>query len=81
MNDKKQIEEKAYYIRAYDKLRAENKAFKKQLDQARKQAVKEFAELIKSKMSEREYMGVKYKQGVFSDNEIDELAKELGVEV
>lgn len=49
--------------------------------QASKQAVKEFAEKLKSKMGELEYMGVKYKQGVFSDNEIDELAKELGVEI
>lgn len=42
---------------------------------AQKQAVKEFAEKLKERMGERDYMGVKYKQGVFSENDIDELLK------
>lgn len=41
-----------------------------------KQAIKEFAEKLKKRMGERDYMGVKYKQGVFSENDIDELLKE-----
>lgn len=40
------------------------------------QVVKEFAEKLKERMGERDYMGVKYKQGVFSENDIDELLKE-----
>lgn len=43
---------------------------------AQKQAVKEFVERLKEQMGERDYMGVKYKQGVFSENDIDELLKE-----
>jgi hypothetical protein len=44
-------------------------------------ALKQFAERLKEKMGVREYMGVKYKQGVFSENDIDETLKEfLGVE-
>lgn len=41
-----------------------------------KKAVKEFAEKLKEQMGERDYMGVKYKQGVFSENDIDQLLKE-----
>ena len=39
--------------------------------------LKQFAERLKEKMGVREYMGVKYKQGVFSDNDIDETLKEF----
>lgn len=46
------------------------------IDEQRKQAVKEFVERLKEQMGERDYMGVKYKQGVFSENDIDELLKE-----
>lgn len=44
-----------------------------------KEELKQFAERLKAKMSVREYMGVKYKQGVFSENEIDETLKEFGL--
>lgn len=38
----------------------------------KKQGVEEFADFIKSQMGmERDYMGIKYKQGVFSDLDID----------
>lgn len=39
--------------------------------------LQQFAERLKEKMSVREYMGVKYKQGVFSENDIDEALKEV----
>lgn len=42
-----------------------------------KEKLKQFAERLKEKMGVREYMGVKYKQGVFSENEIDETLKEF----
>lgn len=42
------------------------------------QGVKEFAEFIKSQMGmEREYMGIKYRQGVFSNYDIDEFIKQF----
>lgn len=46
------------------------------LEIEKKNAVEEFAEKLKERMGERDYMGVKYKQGVFSENDIDELLKE-----
>lgn len=46
------------------------------LNQAKKQAVKEFAEKLKSQMRDKEYMGVHYKQRLFSDNDIDDLLAE-----
>lgn len=49
---------------------------KAELKQYKVQAVKEFAERLKERMGERDYMGVKYKQGVFSENDIGELLKE-----
>lgn len=49
---------------------------KAELKEYKRQAVKEFAEKLKKRMGERDYMGVKYKQGVFSENDIDELLKE-----
>lgn len=42
-----------------------------------KEKLKQFAERLKEKMGVREYMGVKYKQGVFSENDIDETLKEF----
>lgn len=42
----------------------------------KRNTAKEFAEKLKERMGERDYMGVKYKQGVFSENDIDELLKE-----
>ena len=50
---------------------------KAELKEYKTQAVKEFAEKLKERMGERDYMGVKYKQGVFSENEIDELLKDF----
>lgn len=44
-----------------------------------KQAVKEFAEKLKSLMLDREYQGVFYRQAVFSDNDIDDLLEEYGI--
>ena len=35
------------------------------------QGVREFADFIISQMRERDYMGIKYRQGIFSENEID----------
>ena len=40
------------------------------IEDQKKQAVKEFADFLISQMGDREYMGVKYKQGVFSDNDV-----------
>jgi hypothetical protein len=43
-----------------------------------KQGVEEFADFIKSQMGiERDYMGIKYKQGVFSDLDIDDFVKQF----
>lgn len=44
----------------------------------KKQGVEEFADFIKSQMGiERDYMGIKYKQGVFSDLDIDDFVKQF----
>lgn len=48
----------------------------KTLEEIINNRVKQFAEMLKEKMDVREYMGVKYKQGVFSENDIDETLKE-----
>lgn len=45
--------------------------------QAKIDVLNELKEKIVEHMGDREYMGVKYKQGVFSESEIDELIKEL----
>ena len=42
----------------------------------RETELKQFAERLKEQMNVREYMGVKYKQGVFSENDINETLKE-----
>ena len=49
---------------------------KDELKQYKVQAVREFADKLKSEMLDREYNGIHYKWGAFSDNEIDELLKE-----
>lgn len=41
-----------------------------------KNVVNDFAEFLKSQMKERDYMGIKYKQGVFSDSDIDYFVKQ-----
>ena len=47
-------------------------------DAGYKQGVEEFAEFIKSQMGiERDYMGIKYKQSVFSDLDIDDFVKQF----
>ena len=48
----------------------------KTLEEISNNKVKQFAERLKEQMNVREYMGVKYKQGVFSENDIDETLKE-----
>ena len=48
----------------------------KTLEEISNNKVKQFAERLKEKMNVREYMGVKYKQGVFSENDIDETLME-----
>ena len=67
----------AIYNAGYRKIN-ENCAVitKSELKEYKRQAVKEFAERLKERMGERDYMGIKYKQGVFSENDIDELLKE-----
>ena len=64
----------------YAKLQVKNEKFeqnmKNVLEIEKKNSVEEFAEKLKKQMGERDYMGVKYKQGVFSENDIDELLKE-----
>lgn len=47
-------------------------------DEGYKQGVEEFADFIKSQMGiYRDYMGIKYKQGVFSDLDIDDFIKQF----
>lgn len=53
-----------------------NTTTEKSMDDIKREAVKEFAEKLKSRMIDSEYMGVHYKQAVFSKNDIDELLKE-----
>lgn len=48
----------------------------KDIRRAKINAMIELKEKIVEHMGEREYMGVKYKQGVFSESEIDEFIKE-----
>lgn len=50
----------------------------KLLHEMYKQGVEEFADFIKSQMGiDRDYMGIKYKQGIFSDLDIDEFVKQF----
>lgn len=43
----------------------------------RAQGVREFADFIISNMRERDYMGIKYRQGIFSECEIDEFVNQF----
>lgn len=45
--------------------------------QAKIDAFNKLKEKIVERMGDREYMGVKYKQGVFSESEIDEMIAEV----
>ena len=70
-----------------EKLKAENKQLKTEcalLDDelriARQDTIdvlNKLKEKIVERMGDREYMGVKYKQGVFSESEIDEMIAEV----
>ena len=60
------------------------KAFTNGFNTGRKQVEKDIRRAqidvlneLKDKMFEREYMGVKYKQGVFSESEIDNMIAEV----
>ena len=44
------------------------------------QGVREFADFIISNMGDRDYMGIKYKQSVFSDYDIEDLVKQFNKE-
>lgn len=48
-----------------------------QVNQAKIDAFNKLKEKIVERMGDREYMGVKYKQGVFSESEIDEMIAEV----
>lgn len=50
---------------------------KEALENEKKQSVKGFADFLISQMGNREYMGVKYKQGVFSDNDVYEMINDF----
>ena len=67
----KEIEENAFYSKGYAE------GIKNTYDVVLPDKLKQFAERLKEKMGVREYMGVKYKQGVFSENDIDETLKEF----
>ena len=58
-------------------LNTGRKQVEKDIRRAKINAMIELKEKIVEHMGEREYMGVKYKQGVFSESEIDELIKEV----
>lgn len=64
-------------MKEIDSLMECNNYLRFQLEECKKLTAKEFAEKLKEQMGERDYMGVKYKQGVFSENDIDELLKEI----
>lgn len=56
---------------------ASDKEMIAQVKQAKIDVLNELKEKIVEHMGDREYMGVKYKQGVFSESEIDEMIEEL----
>lgn len=67
------------YEKKVKRLKSENESLtlkNKVLKNEKNQAVKEFAEKFKNRMNDRKYMGIHYKQGLFSDNDINELLKE-----
>lgn len=49
----------------------------KKVKKAKTDVLNELKEKIVERMGDREYMGVKYKQGVFSESEIDEMIAEV----
>ena len=53
------------------------KQVEKDIRRAKINTMNELKEKIVEHMGNREYMGVKYKQGVFSESEIDEMIEEL----
>lgn len=67
----KEIEENAFYSKGYAQ------GIKNTYEVVIPDKLKQFAERLKEKMGVREYMGIKYKQGVFSENDIDETLKEF----
>ena len=51
---------------------------KAELKLEQEKAINNFADFIKSQMGiDRDYMGIKYKQGVFSDLDIDDFANQF----
>lgn len=79
-----QVQDRARLQREIDELEQaheqrveEIKQLKAEVKRAKINAMLELKEKIVEHMGEREYMGVKYKQGVFSESEIDEFIKEV----
>lgn len=79
-----QVQDRARLQREIDELEQaheqrveEIKRLEAEVKRAKINAMLELEEKIVEHMGEREYMGVKYKQGVFSESEIDELIKEV----
>lgn len=66
-----EIKENAFYSKGYAQ------GIKNTYEIVVPDKLKQFAERLKEKMGVREYMGVKYKQGIFSENDIDETLKEF----
>lgn len=79
-----QVQDRARLQREIDELEQaheqrveEIKQLKAEVKRAKINAMLQLKEKIVEHMGEREYMGVKYKQGVFSESEIDEFIKEV----
>lgn len=79
-----QVQDRARLQREIDELEQaheqrveEIKRLKTEVKRAKINAMIELEEKIVEHMGEREYMGVKYKQGVFSESEIDEFIQEV----
>ena len=54
-----------------------NRIFAELTNNIYKKAVNDFVEFLISQMKERDYMGIKYKQGTFSDRDIETFANEF----
>ena len=79
-----QVQDRARLQREIDELEQaheqrveEIKRLEAEVKRAKINAMLELEEKIVEHMGEREYMGVKYKQGVFSESEIDRMLKEV----
>jgi septal ring factor EnvC (AmiA/AmiB activator) len=79
-----QVQDRARLQREIDELEQaheqrveEIKRLEAEVKRAKINAMLELEEKIVEHMGEREYMGVKYKQGVFSESEIDEFIQEV----